>query len=59
MRLMTCDTLTLDEYIEEKLKMLGQDFCIRLKKHEIKHFHTFKTEVQVDNYVRDLLRKYL
>lgn len=59
MKLMTYGTLTLEQYIEEKLKMLRTEFKVFPKCFEIEHFKELKNEIQVDNYVRSLLKKYL
>lgn len=45
-------------YIQEKLDILSE-FCIKPKTSEIKHLESLASEIQVDNYVRDLFHKYL
>lgn len=50
-------TMSLDEYIEEKLRMLKKDFHMKLTKSEIEHMKGLKNDIQVDNYARDLFRK--
>lgn len=59
MKIITYGTLTLEQYIEEKLKMLKVEFKIRPKCFEIDHLKSLTSEIQVDNYVRDLYKKYL
>ena len=51
-------TMTLEEYIEEKLELL-KEFAIHPKAYELRHFESLTSEIQVDNYVRDLFKKYL
>lgn len=51
--------MTLDKYIEQKLNFLGEHFKIHPKANEILHLQSLKNEIQVDNYIRDLLKKYL
>lgn len=53
------NTLSLEEYIEEKLNMLKNEFKIKPKAHELMHLKSLKNEIQVDNYIRDLFKKYL
>ena len=52
------DTTTMKAYIKEKLDILD-DFYIKLNAAEIKHLKSLTSEIQVDNYVRDLFKKYL
>jgi len=52
------DTTTMKAYIKEKLDVLN-DFYIKPKANEIKHLKSLTSEIQVDNYVRDLFNKYL
>lgn len=59
MKVMTCNTLTLEQYITEKLNMLTQEFKFKLTKSETSHLCSLKTETAVDRYVRDLFKKYL
>lgn len=54
-----CNTLPIDQYIAEKLEMLRKEFHIKPKVHEVAHLQSLKNEIQVDNYIRDLFRKYL
>ena len=50
--------MTLEEYIEQKLEMLS-DFHCRVTKEDIEHFKTLTTEIQVDNYAKDLITRRL
>ena len=59
MKSMTYGTLTIEQYITEKLNMLTQEFNFRLTKREITHLCGLTTENAVDRYVRDLFKKYL
>lgn len=59
MKIMTYNTLTIEEYITEKLNMLTQEFTFKLTKGEIAHLCGLTTEGAVDRYVRDLFKKYL
>lgn len=47
-------SMTLKQYITEKLRMLTEDFCMDLTESEIEHMKSLKTEIQVDNYARYL-----
>lgn len=49
----------LQKYIKEREDMIVKDFKIRLNKSEKEHLHSMKTEISVDNFVRDILRKKL
>ena len=51
--------MTLKQYKNEKIRMLTDDFCMKLSEDEIDHIQSLKTEIQVDNYVRTLFDKYL
>ena len=48
----------LKAYIEEKLEVL-KEFCIKPKAYELNHLNSLTSEIQVDNYIRDLFHKYL
>lgn len=45
-------------YKREKIRMLTKDFKLPLKDNEIQHLRELQTEIQVDNYARDLINKY-
>ena len=47
--------MPLDKYIEMKLTILERDFRIPLKQSEIKHMRTLTSDIQVDNYARQLI----
>lgn len=51
-------TMTLEEYIEQKLEML-RDFHCRITEEQLEHFKTLTTEIQVDNYAKDLITRRL
>ena len=61
MKSMSYSTLTIEEYIEEKIDMLKdkEGFNFKLTKSEIWHLRNLTTEGAVDRYVRDLFKKYL
>jgi hypothetical protein len=52
-------TISLPEYIRQKLNMLKKDFMIRLSQHEIEHMMALTTEIAVDNYAKKLIYKRL
>ena len=47
--------IPLSQYIKGKLKMLQEEFCLKLSATEITHMQSLKTERQVDNYAKSLL----
>lgn len=51
----------LEIYIIDKINMMQEKrgFNLRLTKSEIEHMKSLKSEIQVDNYARDLFRKKL
>lgn len=49
----------LQKYIKERIKLLERDFKIRLSKAEKEHFYELTTEIAVDNFARDIIRKKL
>ena len=53
------EMLTLNQYIEEKLKMLSRDFKIKPSLEEKAHMYELTSEIAVDNYAHTLLIKYL
>lgn len=46
-------------YINDKIRMLENDFWIRLTKEEKAHFRSLKTECAVDQYAHDIIMKKL
>ena len=42
-------------YINDKIRMLENDFWIRLTKEEKAHFHSLRTEAAVDQYAHDII----
>lgn len=59
MKLINHNTLTLEQYIEAKLKMLRTEFKVFPKCFEVDYLKACKNEIQADNYVRYLLKTYL
>ena len=51
--------IAMTAYIEEKLRMLEEDFKFKLNKKEKEHMRSLQTEIQVDRYARTLFKKYL
>lgn len=49
----------LPEYINTKLNMIQDEFCIKLSIDEIRHFRSLKTEEEVDHYAHDIIMKKL
>lgn len=47
------------KYREEKLKMLTDEFCLKLTDEEIYHMRSLKTEAEVDRYAHQLLKEKL
>ena len=48
----------LRKYIEEREDML-KDFKIRLTKSDKEHLYELSTEISVDNFIREIIRKKL
>ena len=48
--------IPIKKYIRDKLKMLRDEFCLKLTDAEIAHLYALKTENDVDNYAHQLLR---
>lgn len=46
-------------YIDNKIKMLREDFYIRLSKREINHFYELATESDVDRFAHELFMRKL
>lgn len=46
------------EYVREKMRML-REFCIQLTSQEQEYMHSLQSEVQIDNFVRDLIMRKL
>lgn len=51
--------MTLEQYINDKLKMLSKDFRIKPTLEEKTHMLSLTSEISVDNYAHTLLIKYL
>lgn len=49
----------LKKYVKEREDMIVKDFKIGLDKAEKEHLHSLTTEISVDNFVRDIIRKKL
>ena len=49
----------LKKYVKEREKMLEDEFKVKLTKSEKKRLHELATEISVDNFVRDIIRKKL
>lgn len=52
-------TIGLDEYIEQKIKMLKEDFKIRLSFKDIANLKACTSEMQVDRVARDIFKNKL
>ena len=48
--------LTLKEYIEQKIEIL-KDLGIHLNSRDTEYIKSLKSEIQVDNFAHDLIRK--
>lgn len=48
---------TLKDYKREKVRMLTEDFLIRMTADEKEHLYILSNEIQVDNYARKLIMK--
>ena len=46
-------------YVNERICMLEEQFKISLTKEEKQHLHELATEISVDNFVRDIIRRKL
>ena len=51
--------VTIKAYIKEALRMLKEDFLIKLTDEEIQHMKSLKRESDVDHYKHDIIDKYL
>ena len=49
----------LDMYIQAKIRLLEDEFCIRLTENDISHFRELKTERDVDAYAHQLFMERL
>ena len=47
--------MTIEEYIAEKIRMLTEDFYIKLTETEILNFQSLKREIDVDRYAHDFI----
>ena len=48
------ENMSVEEYIEQKIKMLKNEFCLRLTFEDIEHFNSLKTKSAVDQYAHKL-----
>ena len=48
----------LEKYVKERENML-KDFRIRLNKTEREHLHSLTSEIAVDNFIKEIIRKKL
>lgn len=48
---------TLEKYKADKIKMLQNDFWIPLTEEQIEHINSLPSEMRVDAYARELMRK--
>lgn len=46
-------------YIKRKIRMLKDEFCLKLTDREIEHFRALKTHADVDAYAHQLLEEKL
>ena len=49
------NTISLDKYIQEKIRMIKKDFCIPMTDEQIAHMQELKSEIAVDNYAQDII----
>ena len=47
----------LEKYIDRKIAMIQEEFCIKLTENELIHFRACKSEFEVDHYARDILKR--
>ena len=50
---------SLEEYMNQKVKMLKKDFKIRLTAKETNYLQSLPTEIAVDNYIRTIIKNKL
>lgn len=48
----------LEKYVKERENML-KDFRIRLNKTEMEYLHSLTSEIAVDNFIKEIIRKKL
>jgi hypothetical protein len=48
---------TLQQYKEQKIDMLRNDFWIVLTEEQVEHIYSLPSEMRVDAYARDILNK--
>ena len=51
--------VSLDDYIKEKIRMLKEDFFIKLTDEEIEKLNSMTREIDVDHYAHDLIKNKL
>lgn len=55
--MITDKQMTIEAYITEKIRMLKNDFMIKLTREDIAHLKSLKREIDVDHYACDLIMK--
>lgn len=50
--------MTLEEYKEMKIKMLTEDFYVRLDEEDLRHVAELKSEIQVDQFCLSKIMNY-
>ena len=50
--------MSLEEYKEMKIKMLTEDFYIRLDEEDLRHVRGLKSEIQVDQFCLSKIMNY-
>lgn len=50
--------MTIGQYRQAKLRML-KDFCIQLTDEQLTRFNELETEVEIDNFCRNTILKFL
>lgn len=53
------DSISLDEYIEEKIKMLIKDFKFDLQSSDIVRLYRSKSKIECDNVAHTIFNSYL
>ena len=51
--------VSIKAYIKEKIRMLKEDFYLRLTDEEIAHMKSLKREIDVDHYAWDIINNKL
>jgi hypothetical protein len=53
------ETYSLQEYAEDKIWMLEEEFCMKLSKGDIKHMYELPTKDAIDAFCRKLFKERL